>query len=992
MTKQQLYLLIFILILPSMSYAQEDTWTTKADMPTARTCQTSVVNGKIYAIGGLAHWYDGPVLSTVEEYDPVTDTWAKKSDMPTARYELSTNAVNGRIYAIGGFNRILFNINLLEDSTYLTELDNAEISESLRQEFETSGISLSQNATVLIENKSYHWNITDSQNTYQLRRQWDRIFIFTDSDVTEVVEEYDPITDTWMKKSDIPTPRSAHSADVVNGKIYVIGGWDGHTELSTVEEYDPATDTWTQKTNMPTARDDFSTGVVNGKIYAIGGTVVGEIWEGVPVFLSSVEEYDPVTDTWTQKANMPTARDDFSASTVNGKIYVIGGWEGTTFLPTIEEYDPVTGRWTEKANMPTAIPFLSTSAVNGYIYAIGGLNFSFNGVQDVEEYNTGYGIRVSRISPQEGRVNGGESVAIFGKDFPSDVIVTIGGNPLTELRVTDSLITGIIPPGKEGEWNVLISAPSIDFKVFAGKFFYFPLSGIVVRTVSPDNGKQSGGDVGSITGIGFLSGARVTIGGSPASDIVVNPTLITFTIPPGTEGAKDVVVINPDGEKGTLRDGYTYNPFPVIEKIKPDYGGPLAGGTEITITGNHFIQGVVVTIGDERIQRLDFFSPTELRLNTPAGTAGPKDVSVLNPDEQEAVLKEGFTYNPAPIIVNVSPNIGSLEGETEITITGTGFLRGVNVLVGGAKASRWIKTPTKIGAKTPPSTPGPKDVVVINPDGQEATLEAGFTYNPAPVITKVVPDNGRLAGGTKITVQGSGFLPKARVLIDTGGRTFVMASSIQVISPSIITAVTPSGEPGPKDVVVRNPDRQEIVLQGGFTYNPMPKINDISPNHGPVSGGTKIIIRGTGFLQGAKVVVGKRPGTAQVQDESTIEAVTPQNPQGVFDVRVINPDTQEAVKYKGFVSVGEVAYNYPNPFRASQGTTFRYITNERVDLIKVQIFNLRGAPIGVVGQSGSNEVRWYDASVHAGLYVYLMEVKLENGKVKKFKRMLEVYK
>jgi hypothetical protein len=146
-----------------------------------------------------------------------------------------------------------------------------------------------------------------------------------------------------------------------------------------------------------------------------------------------------------------------------------------------------------------------------------------------------------------------------------------------------------------------------------------------------------------------------------------------------------------------------------------------------------------------------------------------------------------------------------------------------------------------------------------------------------------------------------------------------------------------------------------------------------------------------GFLLGARVLIGKRAATTEVKDDSTIEAVTPPNPQGVFDVHVVNPDTQEAVKQKGFISVGELVYNFPNPFRASRGTTFRYVTNERVEFIKVQIFNLAGMPVGVVSRSGGNEVRWQDASVHAGLYVYRMDVTLENGEVKKFKRMLEVY-
>jgi len=52
------------------------------------------------------------------------------------------------------------------------------------------------------------------------------------------VEEYDPVTDTWTRKADMPTARLSHSASVVNEKIYVIGGWNLGVVFSTVEEYD----------------------------------------------------------------------------------------------------------------------------------------------------------------------------------------------------------------------------------------------------------------------------------------------------------------------------------------------------------------------------------------------------------------------------------------------------------------------------------------------------------------------------------------------------------------------------------------------------------------------------------------------------------------------------------------------------------------------------------------------------------------------------------
>ena len=161
--------------------------------------------------------------------------------------------------------------------------------------------------------------------------------------------------DTWTKKADMPTARVGPSTCVVDGRIYAIGGvvcsLDGSCEhpigapaVSTVEEYDPASDTWTKKADMPTARKAPGTSVVDGKIYAIGGATGAEAPPVDPMgfILSTVEVYDPATDTWTMKADMPTARTFLSTSVVNGKIYAIGGdvalWPWSP-IPTVEEYD-----------------------------------------------------------------------------------------------------------------------------------------------------------------------------------------------------------------------------------------------------------------------------------------------------------------------------------------------------------------------------------------------------------------------------------------------------------------------------------------------------------------------------------------------------------------------------------------------------------------------------------------------------------------------------
>jgi N-acetylneuraminic acid mutarotase len=86
--------------------------------------------------------------------------------------------------------------------------------------------------------------------------------------------------------------------------------------------YSPAADgTWTQKADMPTARCMLSTCVLDGEVYAIAG-----ITPNAEQFFSTVEVYNPGTDTWTKKADLPVPTNlENCASVVNGKIYAIGG-------------------------------------------------------------------------------------------------------------------------------------------------------------------------------------------------------------------------------------------------------------------------------------------------------------------------------------------------------------------------------------------------------------------------------------------------------------------------------------------------------------------------------------------------------------------------------------------------------------------------------------------------------------------------------------------
>jgi len=196
----------------------------------------------------------------------------------------------------------------------------------------------------------------------------------------------------WMEKTKMPTPRRSTAAVAVDGKIYVVGGASGAWQaLSTMEVYDPETDTWTKKANMPSPRFRLSACAVNGKIYAIGGTT-SDVAGGAS---ARVEEYDPATDKWTKKADMLTARHSLCASAVNGKIYAMGGGDGSVLdlpngLDNVEEYDPATDKWVKKADIITPRYGHASGVVGGKIYIVGGRMGKQKpgaGADTVEEYD-----------------------------------------------------------------------------------------------------------------------------------------------------------------------------------------------------------------------------------------------------------------------------------------------------------------------------------------------------------------------------------------------------------------------------------------------------------------------------------------------------------------------------------------------------------------------------------------------------------------------------
>ena len=168
----------------------------------------------------------------------------------------------------------------------------------------------------------------------------------------------------------MPRARLGLTAAMLDGKIYIMGGWRGNfIPIAEVDVYDPVTDKWTTANDLKTPRWWAKSVVLNGKIYVIGGEKSSP-WNGI----RTVEEYDPATDNWSTKADMITGRKNFAACVLNGMIYVFGGTTGNCsgIVSSVEAYDTLSDKWVEKTNMPSLAGGPSAAQLNGKAYVSGG--------------------------------------------------------------------------------------------------------------------------------------------------------------------------------------------------------------------------------------------------------------------------------------------------------------------------------------------------------------------------------------------------------------------------------------------------------------------------------------------------------------------------------------------------------------------------------------------------------------------------------------------
>jgi N-acetylneuraminic acid mutarotase len=280
-------------------------------------------NGKLYVIGG---WGDGKARGVNYEYDPATDKWTKKSPMPHPAHHAALAAVNGKIYAFGGF---------VAPATTAVPLGAAW--EPIADAWEFNPATDSWKPLAPLPGKrgsaiaaEVGGKIYVIGGATTMEGSKDPFFTaFGPARVLGTNQVYDPATNKWESRNPMSVPRNHAFSGVVNGKIYVIGGRTGHgfilsaTNTDVVEEYNPVSDSWNvPKERMPTARSGGASGTDGRRIYVAGGEVTTTELVGA---FRAVEAYDPVTNSWMTLPSMPMPRHGVAGAVIGKRFHLVSG-------------------------------------------------------------------------------------------------------------------------------------------------------------------------------------------------------------------------------------------------------------------------------------------------------------------------------------------------------------------------------------------------------------------------------------------------------------------------------------------------------------------------------------------------------------------------------------------------------------------------------------------------------------------------------------------
>jgi len=162
--------------------------------------------------------------------------------------------------------------------------------------------------------------------------------------ISDAMEIYNPEIDTWLTSTKLPQPRSGYSLIVHEGKIYLLGGWDGEEYTNTVFRFDPDAEQWDVLAPMKIPRAYAGAAVADGLLYTLGGRNLDGDLDNIEVYTfpnSSLPE-----GAWEDAGSLPDPRSSMAVYSIADSIFLIGGVsDGSVNSLENLAYNPQEGTW-----------------------------------------------------------------------------------------------------------------------------------------------------------------------------------------------------------------------------------------------------------------------------------------------------------------------------------------------------------------------------------------------------------------------------------------------------------------------------------------------------------------------------------------------------------------------------------------------------------------------------------------------------------------------
>ncbi len=478
-------------------------------------------------------------------------------------------------------------------------------------------------------------------------------------------------------------------------------------------------------------------------------------------------------------------------------------------------------------------------------------------------------------------------LTVAGTGFIAGSVVKLGATALPTTLNADGTLTASMPSAVAGTYAVTVvnAAPGGGTSATVNLPISNPLPSIT--SVSPATGAVGVALPLTVSGTGFVPVSRISVAGTllPTTlnaDGTLSAT-VTAVLP---VGPNPVAVVNPTlggGTSAAVSITLSY-PLPVISKLYVATIAAGAGQFTLYAMGTGFVANVSQVLFGALALPATLNSSGWWTVTVPAsaiasGAVVPIALRNGAPGGGTSASLPFTVTNPVPTLTSVAPATVVTGSGATVTLTGTNFVPGSAVLMGGSSVPTVYVSATQLTAAVPAGAPvGSLAVAVSNPapNGGTTAAKTLTVANSAPTLSGLSPSSAIVgSAATSVTLSGTGFQAGSQVSVNGSPVSTVFVSGTQLAASF---PATPLSTTGTRSVTVTN------AGTGGGTsaslafavVNPVPAITALSPAAATVGApDTTVTVTGTGFVPSSVVYAGTTALATTFVSSTQLTAVVP---------------------------------------------------------------------------------------------------------------------